>query len=214
MITHLRLGTHNPYYRPPQSGGKAKNISREDRTSLLQYTLRNSRHPNFYNEKTAYTTGSLPRHTYGRGHLEGSCVGRNEGLLETEKEKRKRKDKRLRKRHQSRTMGGAINEDGYYLSDSEEDEEEEKKVWKPSAPSSAQSGTIHPSKNKESKTGGNSDLGGLEATIQSLNRDGLDWSKKSKYGKKSHKNFDEWLGELALVKHEAQVTAEDALFCF
>ena len=57
-------------------------------------------------------------------------------------------------------------------------------------------------------------LPGLAKTraIKSLAKEELDWSKNSKYGKKSNENFQKWLDVVAKKMHEQQVVAEDVLF--
>jgi len=229
MISHLRLATANPGYRPPGTSMGRSGLSshRDDRTTSLQCNLRNFLHG--YSNKPPerlYQTGDMPSHIGGRGHLEGTCVAKAEGLLENKKEKRRRKRKR----------GGASAEDGndsasddYYDEDSS-DEEEERKVWKPTAitigegsgegkssSSNPFSSSSAPKPSSSSFTSASSDGGGvsgggIDSDIESLKKEGLDWKKTSKYGKKSNKNFEEWLDVIAKKMHEQQVVSEDSLF--
>ena len=223
MISHLRLAASNPSYRPPsnlQPKRKGKAIGRAgnaDRTTLMQHSMRASMHAqhNPYTKGVAMTrTGDMPTHLHGRGHLEGTHASKNEGLLENKQQKRKR-------RRVTGEKGEGEKEDGYSLADSEEDDEEERKVWKPSSSSTSPNEKENPfSKSSSlpspspspSPSSSSSSSNEIEGEIQSLTKEGLDWSKTSKFGKKSNTNFEKWLSEVAEKLHKEQVEHEDVIF--
>jgi len=181
-------------------------------------------------------TGDLPCHFDGRGHLEGSCIAKGEGLLETKKQRRKRGG-------DGSNRDGDDGEDMYDEDEDSDNEEEEKKVWKPvsgmmaSNDSSNKGGGSGKEKGGKGRKGsppskppdnvmtaaatassassaapGGGSLPGLDGDIASLTKEGIDWSKTSKYGKKSNDNFQKWLDSVAKNMHDQQVTAEDTLF--
>lgn len=230
MISHLRLATTNPSYHPPGClvGRSALNSSLLDRTGALQNSLQGS----FFARtnkppERLLTTGDMPAHFSGRGHLEGTCMAKGEGLLENKKQKRKRRGKKG-ERGGKKEMGNESDEDDCYDQNSSSDEEEEeRKVWKPSSSSISSSSSTNPfssskvtptvslpqNQNKQQNQDQNGGAGaGLDGDIASLNREGLDWSKTTKYGRKSNKNFQEWLDVLGKKMHDQQTQAEDALF--
>ena len=53
---------------------------------------------------------------------------------------------------------------------------------------------------------------GMEEDIKSLTADELDWSKKSKYGKKSNENFGLWLDLVGNIMHARQTMNDDCIF--
>lgn len=224
MISHLRLATANPSYRPPSNykGAAALQQNRRDRTSLLQQNLKGLTQKQARGQAGAIhalQTGNIPTHHHGRGHLEGSCVAKGEGLLQTKSQKRKGRNRDEM----------SDDDDGCDMSD-EEEEEEEKKVWKSvsglvgekkeTKKGSKKGGppsqltTVQEAAAAQARDGGKKEigLGGLEGDIKSLTKEELDWSKTSKYGKKSNKNFQSWLDEVAKKMHEQQVEMEDVLF--
>jgi len=283
MISHLRLAVTNPNYLPPTNIFSSKKLNSGDRTSQLQNNLRGisaNRHLGAeYAGAAEYAAGTLPKHFDGRGHLEGSCVAKNEGLLQSKKE-----------------AAGADENSGDRKTQEDEDgdgekEKEERKVWKPvlgSDESSMQD--QEPPKNSETRNptvrrGGSARGGGgrrsggsrgrtargggggrithygneiasraaaasasasaaavqdaasaapaggrkkqqgdinkesaedvmscLEMNIKSLGDTEKDWSRHSKYGKKSYQNFDRWLDVVGTALHEARQEKEDCLF--
>jgi hypothetical protein len=239
MISHLRLAASNPNYRPPSSlhpkSIKGKAIGQHghsDRTTLMQNTLRHSMQKQYNSVgsgRAMMTVGDMPTHLHGRGHLEGSQVSKLEGLLENKQHKRKRRRGNGGKPSSLHNGDGDDGvEDGYSMNSDEEEEEEELKVWKPSSSSSkpsekkggggntfSTSSSLPPSKSGGGGGGGVVDSASsaeVEGEIKSLMKEGLDWNKNSKFGKKSHTNFEKWLGELAEKLHEEQVAHEDDVF--
>jgi hypothetical protein len=221
MISHLRLATANPGYKPPGcfTGRTALNSGSLDRTGALQNSLTSFFHQvNNQTPSRFLATGDMPSHVGGRGHLEGSCMAKGEGLLESKKEKRKKKGHKKGKKGEE----GYDKEDCYDNEDSSDDDEEERKVWKPASmcggggtehanPFSSSSVKLPQNQQKDAKKTSNLPSG-IDGDIESLNREGLDWSKTSKYGKKSNHNFQEWLDEIAKKMHAQQREAEDTLF--
>jgi hypothetical protein len=235
MISHLRIATVNPNYRSPGcfTGNTALKSGRADRTSSLQSSLQGL----FYSKtnkpaERIVSHGDMPNHFGGRGHLEGSCMAKTEGLLENKGEKRKRKRKEKKRGKKGKNKNGDMSDDDdYYSEDSSSDEEEEeRKVWKPTSlylqtdpknpfssskaqpPPLPQNQLTKPSGNKATAAAtGAATTSGVEADIISLNKEGLDWSKTSKYGKKSNQNFQEWLDIMIKKMHEKQVESEDCL---
>lgn len=238
MISHLRLATVQPGHRAPGglSGRSALHSGRKDQTALIQNSLQallTSRRP----DQRYLATGDMPAHFAGRGHLEGTCIAKIEGLLENKKERRKRK-RTKRNRGKEKAVRGAGAEgsgsDDYYSNsdDDSDEEEEERKVWKPCSSLTNTSSTTNPfssstkmaatslpqqQKRHSQKSGdasaSSSEVGcSVDADIRSLNREGLDWNKNTKFGKKSNVNFQEWLEGVAKKLHGNQVVAEDAIF--
>ncbi len=173
------------------------------------------------NSCLAPVTGNMPAHFSGRGHLEGTCIAKQEGLLESKGEKRHRKG-RKRKRGVRDDQGGSDSDDVYSGGDSDsEDEEEERKVWKPSSlgGTSSESGES-PAADAARKSMANaaaasstaSTSSSVEAEIQSLKSGEHDWSKSSKYGRMSNDNFQNWLSNIATQMHDHQVHSEDSIF--
>jgi len=190
MISHVRASLANPNYVTAQNveshsskskgkksvGGCSSNTSK-DRTASVQNALLGLSRP-----KPAFRTGPMPAHFSGRGHLEGTCMAQEEGLLESKNE---------RKRHKGHEADGSI--DSYDKDEEEDAEEEARKVWKP-----------YGSDTQE--------LSSIDNDIKSLGNDEIDWNKKTKYGKKSNANFQKWLDDIAKVMHEKQVKSDDSLF--
>lgn len=177
MISHLRLATAQPGYKPPAAVKKHSpaTSSRIDRTKQMQLGLMGLGRP-IQGSIGDLMTGDMPSHVGGRGHLEGTCIAKREGLLETKKHRR----------------GGRHDDeedDDCYDQDSEDDEEDAK-VWKPSQ-----------------ATGED-----MDSVIASLNKEGVDWSHNTKFGKKSHINFQMWMDSIAKRLHDQQVGHEDSLF--
>lgn len=215
----MRLATGNPGYRPPPSlakkGSAGLKSNRSDRTSSLQTQLLGLTRASVNQPggvRQTLKTGNMPVHFDGRGHLEGTCIAKEEGLLETKQQRRKR----------CRKMGKDGEEEDDMFEDEDEDseeEEEERKVWKPvadAAASGAAASGMGVGSTSSIKSSNSSALGGgLDGDIASLNKEGLDWGKNSKYGKKSNANFQKWLDSVAKSMHEQQVVTEDTLFtCF
>lgn len=134
MISHLRLATTNPSYKPPATVKKSSPAitSRIDRTKQMQLSLRGLGRP-VQGSIGELMVGDMPQHVGGRGHLEGTCVAKGEGLLETKKHRR------------GKDHDGEESDDCY---DSEEDEEESK-VWKPSQAENDDVDSVIGSLNKE-----------------------------------------------------------------
>lgn len=134
MISHLRLATTNPHYKPPASVKKSSPAisSRIDRTKQMQLSLRGLGRP-IQGSIGELMVGDMPQHVGGRGHLEGTCLAKREGLLETKKHRR---------------GGEHGDEDSDDCYDSEEDEEEAK-VWKPSQAENDDTDSVIASLNKE-----------------------------------------------------------------
>lgn len=235
MISHLRFATANPHYKPPASlkGNQSIRNGQSDRTACMQQQLlgmNQSRSLTPAGHVRHLVTGDVPLHVGGRGHLEGSCLARNEGLLESQKQKRHRKRKNGDK--------GASDDDDddMHGGSSSEEDEEDRKVWKPTsgigmeapapptkkqernrareaknapAPTPAHAAS-DATKKKENPAA--ESLEGLDGDIRSLARDELDWSKTSRFGKKSNENFQKWMDGVAKKMHDQQVGAEDTLF--
>lgn len=244
MISHLRIGAaggvgnRNAAVRIAGSGKRQLNGGGGrggggggDRTSALQGSLSSSLFAANRRQAELYATGDVPSHFGGRGHLEGSCVAKSEGLLETKKEKRKRR--RREKKGGKGGKGGRkvdSDEDDDMLSDddSSDEEEEEKKVWKAksclgggeesSNPFSKSTVQLPQNQGGKGQGGGGPPQEqappGIETDIMSMTDPDLDWSKTSKYGKKSNNNFQGWIDLVGEKMHTHQVNAEDNLFSF
>lgn len=134
MISHLRLASTNPHYKPPAAvKQRAPAItSRIDRTKQMQMELRGLGRP-IQGSIGELMIGDMPQHIGGRGHLEGTCMAKREGLLETKKH---------------RKGGNHSDEDDDDCYESEEDEEEAK-VWKPSQAQNDDVDSVIGSLNKE-----------------------------------------------------------------
>lgn len=219
MISHLRYATANPNYRPPPALKKNKGIksAQSDRTAVLQQQLLGLGQCGLQGNIRHLVTGDVPLHVGGRGHLEGTCLAKGEGLLESRKNR-----------------GPHDDPDDTYDSD---EEEEERKVWKPLSGigMTKHDPKANPKANPKAKKGSDpkepkepnnpnpklkpkpkpkseETLEGLDADIQSLKNEELDWSRGSKHGKKSNENFQKWLDGVARIMHNQQVTSEDSLF--
>jgi len=207
MISHLRLATQNSGGGRDHGGGKSSKkspASKSDRTSSLQANLKNI-HFSGGKPENNILCSDMPRHFGGRGHLEGSCVAKAEGLLESKSQKRKRKRNggRGKKNKKSKTgINKDDSDDGYEGNSDSEEEEEEKKVWKP---------TQHDSEVEGGEKSGQ-EAANFSSELKSLTKEGLDWNKKSKYGKKSNINFQNWVETVATKMHAKRVEGDDEMF--
>lgn len=106
----------------------------------------------------------------------------------------------------------------------EEDEDEEhnnKKIWK--SPSQHQIRKKHDRfKNKEQRAKLQREhrrkliemilAENINDTIETMTERQVVWTRKSKYGKKSHYNFQEWINILCEAYHDKQAENEDDIF--
>ena len=235
MISQLRIATANPGYHPPTNSkaksGKGGSYATADRTSALQKQMRASS-ANQQAMNGMCVTGDMPFHFGGRGYLEGTCMAKSEGLLESKREKRSRKRKRRKSIRKGDQYGSDSGSDDYYGSDSDssDDDEEERRVWTSTSwrnneedeeegqknssriTSAARKGCVIASNANQSSSSTPDGSNSLEAELNSLKIPTFDWSKTSKYGKESNKNFQHWIEEVAKKMHEQQVLSEDDLF--
>ena len=241
MISHIRHATTSQFGGGGRGGGQQstkKNVN--DRTSTLQSTIQGiirSKHSGGFGRQGLYAIGGAPCHFDGRGHLEGTCLAKNEGLLETKKQRRKRKRNggggggSTKKRKKSKMDAGDSEDDGFSGDDSEEEDEEEIKVWKPASSINSRgdaddvgvgkSTATTKTKKRKSENDNPRDKmltddtpNDLDPDLKSLNRDGVDWSKSSKYGKKSNANFQSWLTAVGDKLNRKQMDQEDCMFTF
>jgi len=223
MISKLRMGTTG--FGTANSSMKTSipsSSSVTDRTSFIQQAMRsNLQSAQHRNTEPSLLVGPIPRHFDGRGHLEGSCMAKQEGLLENKGQKicRKRKEKSrsssssaAQKKRKKEKYGEEDIADDY--SDSDEDEEEERKVWRPvssaytNIDSSNQQGKNRQEKHVDIDTLNRA----IENDIQSLVKADLEWSKTNKFGKRSNENFSMWLDFIGHHLHARQTVFEDCIF--
>jgi len=212
MISHLRIAACTPGYRPPAHLNGATKPIPQDRTTALQNSLKSRIGSQSQHQHQHYATGDMPSHVQGRGHLEGTCIAQQEGLLQTKKQRRKKGEK-----------GDKDDLGNEWPEDDSDDEEEESKVWKPAGMVANTKEAVNPfsnsqvlpqnqNKKKDATTTPTATIGNIESDLQSLNRTGLDWKKSTKFGKKSNANFELWLNDIAKVMHDQQVSSEDSVF--
>jgi hypothetical protein len=221
MISRIRFGASSPSASKTQSS--SGNLGRKntpvnhnakkdgDRTRSIQASLKSCIYgKNSQLSSGGYALGDIPRHFSGRGHLEGCCAAKQEGLLETKKQKihrRKKHKVKKQKRKQHQRDGGNSSGSEMDLSDSEE-EEEEQKVWRPLGGDNL----FGENPGDTKKGAAQANFLNVDADVQSLIKDELDWSKTSKYGKKSNENFSLWLDYVGSKTHTMQVESEDNIF--